>query len=79
MTELNSVIEEVRRITDEFLLHHLADRDPDIDPVYQAMRYSACAGGKRIRPLLVVLVSDMLGGDREAALRLGCAIEMIHT
>ncbi|MBQ7061543.1 MAG: polyprenyl synthetase family protein [Clostridia bacterium] len=45
----------------------------------KAMRYSLEAGGKRIRPCLALGCSDMLGGDRAMALRLGCALEMIHT
>ncbi|MBQ1684593.1 MAG: polyprenyl synthetase family protein [Clostridia bacterium] len=45
----------------------------------RAMRYSLEAGGKRIRPCLVLGTSEMLEGDREAALALGCGLEMIHT
>jgi geranylgeranyl diphosphate synthase, type II len=44
-----------------------------------AMRYSLEAGGKRIRPVLVLLASDLAGGDREAAMIPAAAIEMIHT
>ncbi len=44
-----------------------------------AMRYSAYAGGKRIRPFLTLEVCRMLGGRDEAALPYACAIEMIHT
>ncbi|MBO4880046.1 MAG: polyprenyl synthetase family protein [Clostridia bacterium] len=44
-----------------------------------AMRYSLEAGGKRLRPCLVLAVSDMLGGSREQALALGCGLEMVHT
>lgn len=45
----------------------------------EAMRYSVKAGGKRIRPCLVLGVSEMLGGSEEMALALGCGLEMIHT
>lgn len=44
-----------------------------------SMRYSAYAGGKRIRPFLTLEFCRMLGGDVEAALPYACAIEMIHT
>ena len=47
--------------------------------IYKAMRYSLCAGGKRIRPVLTLAFSKMLGGDFEDALEVGCAIECIHT
>ena len=45
----------------------------------EAMRYSVRAGGKRIRPCLVLGVCDMLHGDRQKALRIGSGLEMIHT
>ncbi len=47
--------------------------------VYDAMRYSIMAGGKRLRPVLCLAVCDMLGGCIEDALRFGVAIEHIHT
>lgn len=46
---------------------------------YDAMRYSLYAGGKRIRPMLSLACCDALGGNKDAALCYGCAIEMIHT
>ena len=45
----------------------------------QAMRYSLMAGGKRLRPAMLLATVDMLGGDRDAAMAAACAIEMIHT
>ena len=47
--------------------------------VYEAMRYSLMAGGKRLRPMLTLSVCDMLGGDMSDALVFGTAIECIHT
>lgn len=43
-----------------------------------AVQYSALAGGKRIRPALCIMVADGLGYNSEAALRAGCAFELIH-
>ena len=45
----------------------------------QAMRYSLLAGGKRIRPMLVLEFCRMAGGELEKALPVACAIEMLHT
>ncbi|WP_240480076.1 polyprenyl synthetase family protein [Paenibacillus fonticola] len=45
----------------------------------QAMQYSLMAGGKRLRPLLVIAAAEALGGSREAALPVACAVEMVHT
>ena len=43
------------------------------------MRYSLLAGGKRVRPVLTIKFCEAAGGRAEEALRLGCAIEMLHT
>ena len=47
--------------------------------VLDAANYSLINGGKRIRPLLTLYFSELSGGDKQAALKLGCALEMIHT
>lgn len=44
-----------------------------------AMRYSLSAGGKRIRPVLVLEFARIFGADKEKALDAACALEMIHT
>lgn len=48
------------------------------DRLVEAMRYAAIGGGKRIRPLLVTATAAMFGVSREAAVRVGTAIEAIH-
>jgi geranylgeranyl diphosphate synthase type II len=45
----------------------------------EAMSYSLLAGGKRLRPVLVLMACEACGGDSTAALPAACAIEMIHT
>lgn len=45
----------------------------------EAMRYSLLAGGKRIRPMLVLEFCRVAGGDIESAIPVACAIEMLHT
>jgi geranylgeranyl diphosphate synthase type II len=47
--------------------------------IHRAVRYSLFAGGKRIRPLLVLAAGEAVGGCAEALLPLACAVEMIHT
>jgi geranylgeranyl diphosphate synthase, type II len=48
-------------------------------PLSEAMRYSLLAGGKRLRPILVLASCEAVGGDIAAAMDLACAVEMIHT
>ena len=45
----------------------------------QSMRYSLSAGGKRLRPAMLLAAVEMLGGKPEDALDFACAVEMIHT
>ena len=45
----------------------------------EAMEYSLMAGGKRMRPILVMAAADAVGGQGEDFLTTGCALEMIHT
>ena len=49
------------------------------EKIYEAMRYSLMAGGKRLRPILCLATSQMAGGTLEAAMPTACALEMIHT
>ena len=47
--------------------------------LFESMRYSLLAGGKRIRPILVLEFCRICGGDWEKALPFAAAIEMVHT
>ena len=47
--------------------------------IHRAVRYSLFAGGKRIRPLLVLATAEAVGGAAADVLPLACAVEMIHT
>jgi len=47
--------------------------------IHQAMRYSLFAGGKRMRPALVLAAAEACGGTASDALPLACAVECIHT
>ncbi len=79
------MMQEYARLADEALERTLEEKpwSPDgheAPPLLrQAMRYSALAGGKRLRPSMLLAAVDMLGGDRAEALPYAAAIEMIHT
>ena len=47
--------------------------------LHQAMRYSVFAGGKRLRPILMIAACESLGGHAGQVLHAACAMEMIHT
>jgi len=47
--------------------------------IHKAMRYSVNAGGKRLRPILVIAGAEACGGRAARVLPTACALEMIHT
>ncbi len=49
------------------------------EKIYEAMRYSLLAGGKRVRPILCLATCEMTGGTIEMAMPTACGVEMIHT
>lgn len=49
------------------------------DKIYEAMRYSLLAGGKRLRPILCLASCQLVGGTTAMAIPTACALEMIHT
>lgn len=49
------------------------------EKIYEAMRYSLLAGGKRLRPILCLTTCELMGGTVEMAMPTACALEMIHT
>lgn len=67
--------EKVHRALDQYLTE--LESVPEI--LKEAMRYSLLAGGKRLRPVLVLATVEALGEDSQMAMPFACAIEMIHT
>jgi len=47
--------------------------------LFEASRYALMSGGKRLRPLLTLIITEMLGMTRDRGLTPACAVEMIHT
>jgi len=62
---------------------HILDFLPEIDhksiTVYEAMKYSLTAGGKRLRPSLLLAACEFAGGDIKNAIPYACAVEYIQT
>lgn len=49
------------------------------EKIYESMRYSLMAGGKRLRPILCLATCELVGGNAAMAMPTACALEMIHT
>lgn len=79
MKNLSQRITENAALIEAAMEKYLAGSGRRYEILIDSMRYSAYAGGKRIRPFLTLEFCRMLGGTVEAALPYACAIEMIHT
>ena len=74
-----TTLEELREAVEPALDRALPPESAWPESIHRAVRYSLFAGGKRIRPVLVLAAGEAVGGAREEALPLACAVEMIHT
>ena len=77
-TKLKERIEENSALTECALKAYLSLDDKDYGVLYEAMRYSAMAAGKRIRPFLAIEFCRLFGADVEKVMPFACALEMIH-
>lgn len=74
---LQAYLEQQQSIVEDALERSLPIVEPE--KIYEAMRYSLLAGGKRLRPILCLATCDLVGGTSAIALPTACALEMIHT
>ena len=72
-------LEECRSQVDGALDRILPEATTLPERFHRALRYPVFAGGKRLRPALLLAANEACGGDREAALPAAAAIELIHT
>lgn len=68
-----------KKLVDSKLSEFFNPSGMSYDGLLESMHYSLTAGGKRIRPALVLEFCRISGGDVEKALPVACAIEMLHT
>lgn len=68
-----------KELVEEHLLSFLPTVDHKSITLYDAMVYSLKAGGKLIRPILLLAACDFCDGDEKSALPFACAVEYIHT
>ena len=72
-------LKEYKALIDTKLAEYFRADDIPQAGLFEAMRYSLNAGGKRIRPILVLEFCRITGGDCDKSLPVACAIEMLHT
>jgi geranylgeranyl diphosphate synthase type II len=77
--DLAAYLAERRRLVDEALDRALPAEDASPPSVHRAMRYSVLAGGKRLRPILVIAGAEAVGAGADLVMPTACALELIHT
>jgi geranylgeranyl diphosphate synthase type II len=77
--DLRAYLETRRALVDDALERVLPAETTPPPSLHRAMRYSVRAGGKRLRPILVIAGAEAVGGTAEHVMETACALELIHT
>ncbi len=77
--DLEAYLNDRRQLVDAALARFLPSEDTPPPSVHRAMRYSVLAGGKRLRPILVIAGAELVGVQSSRVMPTACALEMIHT
>ncbi|MZP28447.1 geranyl transferase [Heliobacterium undosum] len=77
--DLKAEMKQLNSKVDAALSRYMPAEDVAPPVIHKAMRYSLFAGGKRLRPVLVLAGCRAVGGDEDAVMAAACALEMIHT
>jgi geranylgeranyl diphosphate synthase type II len=77
--DLEGYLETRRRAVDEALERALPPAAAYPPAIHEAMRYSVFAGGKRLRPILVIAGAEAVGGRMADVMPTACCFELIHT
>ena len=75
---MNDLMQRYLDRTEEYLARCFTNEAPQ-KKLFDAMRYSLLAGGKRLRPVMVLAFCELCGGNAENALPFAAALEMVHT
>ncbi len=77
--QLQPYLKERIRLVDSALDRYLPGAETLPTRLHEAIRYSVFAGGKRIRPILMLAACEAVGGEIKNVLPAACAIEMVHS
>ncbi len=79
MNDFDAALADAAQSVERTLDDLLPGREGPEARLFEAMRYAILAGGKRLRPFLVVTAADLFAVPRAASLRAAAAVEMLHT
>lgn len=78
MTDLKQALKEAAEEVNRAMDNLIPRGEGEQGKLYEAMRYAAMAGGKRMRPFLVLQSSKLFGLTQQTALRAAASVEFIH-
>lgn len=76
---MDRTFDEYKALIDEHLMDFIPNIDNKSISLYESMKYSLTAGGKRVRPVLLLAACEFAGGNVMEAVPYACAVEYIHT
>lgn len=79
MTDIAKYLQLHEQLIEEHLERLLPVRHGPYQHLFEAARYALLGGGKRLRPILTLTTTQILGGHSNDALSPACSLEMIHT
>lgn len=77
--ELKTYLKERQELVEGALEEYVPRGNGQAARLWESMRYSVFAGGKRLRPVLVMAGAEAVGGEAKQVLPAACALELIHT
>jgi len=78
MTGIETALTATARKVENELTRLLASDEAPESRVFEAMRYAALEGGKRLRPFLLIQSANLFSVSETSALRAACALELVH-
>ena len=76
---IKEYLNDMKTLVDGALERYIPSINSYPPDIFNSIRYSLFAGGKRLRPILLMASAETIGSKREEVLPFACAIEMIHT
>ncbi|KPU63334.1 serralysin [Thermococcus sp. EP1] len=73
---LFKALKEKSKVVDEAIFDLVPEKEPKV--IYDAARHYPLAGGKRVRPFIVLMATEAVGGDPEKAIYAAAAVELLH-
>lgn len=78
-TDITQYLEQHSQLIEERLNQLVSIHASPYQHLFEAARYSLLGAGKRLRPIMTLATTQVLGGDIQQALSPACTLEMIHT